>query len=100
MAGYRATNIRRNKDMPSYGTFKIKETVQELGNPVQRKVWLIQEQPYKPLTFKWSDPVTGDVEFTEVTNASTWTLIAYDHTATYEGVCITNRQASVDGARP
>ena len=83
----------------SGGSLTIIEPVTQLNSPVCRRVRLYDQRCGQLLREAWSDPITGLVTFANI-SAGPWVLYALDHTGEYEAVAISERRATVDGARP
>ncbi|MBL0320608.1 MAG: hypothetical protein IPP74_15130 [Alphaproteobacteria bacterium] len=81
------------------GRLKIIEPVTRLNSPAYHKVRLIDQARGELIREKWSDKITGNVEFDYLTEGP-WVLYAIDHTYEFEAVAISDRMATVDGTRP
>jgi hypothetical protein len=75
------------------GTHKITGTVAEkalpANTPLARRVMLIDERSHRVVRETWSD-ATGAYTFDNVAMQATYTVISYDHTATYRAVVADN----------
>ena len=80
-------------DMLDGGSHKVVGTVAEKASPTNlplvRRVMLIDEQSHRVVRETWSD-AAGNYTFTSVRSATTYTVLAYDHTETY-GTVVADR---------
>jgi hypothetical protein len=81
------------------GALHIIETVTELNGPIRRRVRLCDQQSGRCIREAWSDPVTGEVTFSNL-RAGPWVLYSLDHEEDYQAVAISHRYATLDGDRP
>lgn len=76
-----------------YGTVKEKRT--PANAPLYRRVLLIDERSRITIRETWSDPVTGDFEFSGVRSDVKYTVISYDHLDNYRAVLANGLGAEV-----
>lgn len=70
-----------------YGTVKVKGTP---DYAVYRRVRLFRDRDAVCVGEVWSDPVTGAYEFTNVDERQRYTVISYDHLASFRAVVADN----------
>lgn len=101
LPGSRVTNKLLRRDMEDGGLLSIIEPVTRLNTipPQSRRVRLCDQRNGRLVREQWSDPVTGLVTF-EHLREGPWVLYSLDHTGEFEAVAISDRVATVDGARP
>lgn len=98
MAGVLFGSLYRRSAEDS-GPYQIIEPVTILNAPTQRRTRLVDQTSGRLVGEQWSDPATGLVTFTGL-RAGPWLLYAIDHTLSYEAVAISDRIATLNGARP
>jgi len=100
MAG-RAMTLTLRRDLEDGGPLSVIEPVTRLNAvpPQPRRVRLCDQISGRVVREAWSDPATGLVTFANVREGP-WLLYALDHTGEFEAVAISDRVATVDGARP
>ena len=98
MAG-RVMMLTLRRDLVDGGGLNVTEPVTRMNSPVSRRVRLCDQISGRVAREQWSDPATGLVTFTYL-RAGPWVLYALDHTGEFEAVAISDRVATVDGARP
>lgn len=86
-------------DLEDGGALSVIEPVTRMNSPVSRRVRLCDQISGRVVREQWSDPATGLVTFTDLREGP-WALYALDHTGEFEAVAISDRVATVDGARP
>lgn len=86
-------------DVGDGGALSVIEPVTRMNSPVSRRVRLCDQISGRVVREGWSDPVTGNITF-ENLREGPWLLYALDHTGEFEAVAISDRVATVDGARP
>jgi hypothetical protein len=89
------------RDMQDGGRLSIIEAVTRLNAvpPQPRRVRLCDQVSGRTIREQWSDLTTGLVDFQHLREGP-WVLYALDHTFEHEAVAISDRLATVDGARP
>ena len=90
---------RFTADVEYGGPYCITEPVTRLNGAAWRRVRLYHQQSGRLVREAWSDATTGDVTFSYL-SAGPWVLYALDHTGEFEAVAISDRIATVSGARP
>lgn len=60
------------------GTVKLKGS--PFNTPLKRRVRLIRERDGLQVREVWSDPATGEYDFTYVDELQVWSVVSYDHT--------------------
>lgn len=82
-------------DYYHHGTYKLEGTVKKFNSPdnipLERQVFLLREPSLLCLKSMWSDPVTGEWSFTDLSGAYRYTVIAYDYEHLYRAVLADNR---------
>lgn len=81
------------RDMQHGGKGRVYGTVKIKGTPdyaVYRRVRLIRDHDGLCIRETWSDPVTGNYEFTNIDPTARYTVISYDHTHDMRAVIADN----------
>lgn len=99
MAAIRRTFGRFSRDMVDGGPLTVIEPVTRLNAPVRRLVRLCDQRNSRLIREAWSDAETGLVTFGLIRQGP-WILYALDYTGEFEAVAISDRRATLDGARP
>jgi hypothetical protein len=61
----------------------------ETGTPVRRRVRLHSQLTGRLLREQWSDPLTGDYQFSNLP-AGTYYIVGFDHTGVHNGEVVTD----------
>lgn len=86
----------RSADLQDGGDGKITGTTNKglfPGTPVGRRVRLFSERDGRLIREMWSDSVSGEYAFYNVSRAVKYTVIAYDHTGFYNAKIISGATA-------
>lgn len=80
--------LRATRDLGEFGgAYRCHGDVKQVGTPdapVWRRVRLFSRRDGRLVREVWSDPVTGAYSFDWISPAHEYTLVAYDHTGTYQ----------------
>lgn len=75
-----------------YGTVKLDDEPTDI--PWKRRVTLFREPDMRPVAMTWSDPITGEFAFDNITSAYKYTVLAVDYEHNYRAVVADNLTAS------
>jgi hypothetical protein len=101
MATGQAITLLLRRDLYDGGGLRLIEPVTRMNAvpPEPRRVRLCDQVSSRVVREKWSDAVTGEVDF-QYLRQGPWLLYALDHTYEHEAVAISDRLATTSGARP